>query len=208
MSDGRGRNEVEIFDVETAYDGFFKLDVYDFRYRRFDGNWSRRHQREVFQRGPTAAILLYDPVRDAVILVEQIRTPAINDPSGPWLLEVVAGIIDAGETAEAVVRREAVEEAGVSVNKVIPLFDSFLSPGGCTERISLFVGLVDSDGAGGIHGLDYEDEDIRVVVWPFEQAFGEIGGKIITAPAMICLQWLAMNRDHVRSDSPASETAG
>ena len=200
MAGRRSRDDVEIFDVKTAYDGFFKLDLYDFRYRRFDGAWSRRHEREVFQRGPTAAILLYDPARDSVILVEQMRTPAINDPSGPWLLEAVAGIIDDGETAEDVVRREAEEEAGVSVRQVIPLFDSFLSPGGCTERISLFVGLVDSEGAGGVHGLDHEDEDIRVTVWPFEKAFAEIGGQIITAPAMICLQWLAMNRDGLRSE--------
>ena len=114
MSERRSRADVEIFNVETAYDGFFNLDIYDFRYRRFDGTWSRRHQREVFQRGPTAAILLYDPTHDTVILVEQMRTPAINDPSGPWLLEAVAGIIDAGETAETVVRREAEEEAGTS----------------------------------------------------------------------------------------------
>jgi ADP-ribose pyrophosphatase len=199
MSERRSRGDVEIFNVETAYDGFFKLDIYDFRYRRFDGAWSRRLQREVFQRGPTAAILLYDPVRDAVILVEQMRTPAINDPSGPWLLEAVAGIIDPGETAESVVRREAEEEAGVTVRDVVPLFDSLLSPGGCTERISMFVGLVDSKGVGGVHGLDHEDEDIRVVVWPFDQAFAEIGGKIVTAPAMICLQWLAMNRDRLRA---------
>ena len=200
MSERRGREDVEIFDVETAYDGFFRLDVYDFRYRRFDGAWSRRHQREVFQRGPTAGILLYDPARDAVVLVEQMRTPAIDDPAGPWLLEVVAGIIDDGETADAVVRREAEEEAGVTVRDLIPLFDSFLSPGGCTERISLFVGLVDSIGVGGVHGLDYEDEDIRVVVWPFDRAFAEIGKAIITAPAMICLQWLAMNRDRLRAE--------
>ncbi len=199
MSERRSRDDVEIFNVETAYGGFFNLDIYDFRYRRFDGTWSRRHQREVFQRGPTAAILLYDPTHDTVILVEQMRTPAINDPSGPWLLEAVAGIIDAGETAETVVRREAEEEAGVTVREVIPLFDSLLSPGGCTERISMFIGLVDSEGAGGVHGLDHEDEDIRVVVWPFDRAFAEIGGRIVAAPAIICLQWLAMNRDRLRT---------
>lgn len=197
------REDVEIFDVTTAYHGFFKLRLYDFRHRRFDGAWSRRHQREVFERGPTAAILLYDPARDSVILVEQMRTPAINDPDGPWLLEIVAGIIGKGETAEAVVRREAEEEAGVIVDTVIPLFDSLLSPGGCTERISMFVGLADSDGAGGIHGLDHEDEDIRTVVWPFDKAFAEIGGSIVTAPAMMCLQWLAMNRGDLRTgDAP------
>ena len=199
MIKDRTRDDVEIFDVTTAYHGFFKLNLYDLRHRRFDGNWSRRHQREVFERGPTAAILLYDPARDTVILVEQMRTPAINDPDGPWLLEIVAGIVGAGETAEEVVRREAEEEAGVSVGAVVPLFDSLLSPGGCTERISMFVGLVDSDGAGGVHGLEHEDEDIRTVIWPFDRAFAEVGGKIVTAPAMMCLQWLAMNRDRLRS---------
>ncbi len=202
------RIDVEIFDVTTAYDGFFKLNLYDLRHRRFDGNWSRRHQREVFERGPTAAILLYDPARDTVILVEQMRTPAVDDPDGPWLLEIVAGIIGTGETAESVVRREAEEEAGVTVGAIIPLFDSLLSPGGCTERISMFVGLVESDGAGGVYGLDHEDEDIRAVVWPFEKAFAEVGGRIITAPAMMCLQWLAMNRDHLRSGTLAKGGEG
>ena len=202
------RNDVEIFDVTTAYDGFFKLNLYDLRHRRFDGSWSRRHQREVFERGPTAAILLYDPGRDSVVVVEQMRTPALNDPDGPWLLEIVAGIVGPGESAESVVRREAEEEAGVTVGAIIPLFDSLLSPGGCTERISMFVGIVESDGAGGVYGLDHEDEDIRAVVWPFETALAEIGGKVVTAPAMMCLQWSAMNRDQLRSGTLANGGKG
>jgi ADP-ribose pyrophosphatase len=205
VADGRSRRGVELFEKRRAYDGFFKLDIYSFRYRRYDGTWSRRHQREVFERAPTVAVLLYDPARDAVVLVEQMRAPALDDPAGPWLVEVVAGIIEPGETAAEVVRREAMEEAGLEVGELVALFDALLSPGGCTERISLFVGRVDSARAGGVHGNADEDEDIRVIVWPLDEACAKIGSAIVTAPAILCLQWLALNRERVRREWGAKE---
>jgi ADP-ribose pyrophosphatase len=207
MADRRSRRDVELFEKTRAYDGFFKLDLYSFSYRRYDGTWSRRHTREVFDRTPTAAVLLYDPGRDEVVLVEQMRAPALDDPAGPWLVEVVAGIIEPGETAAEVVRREANEEAGLEVGELVALFDTLLSPGGSTERISLFVGRVDSARAGGVHGNADEEEDIRVVVWPLDEACAMIGTSIVTAPAIVCLQWLALNREQVRRKWGASEVA-
>jgi ADP-ribose pyrophosphatase len=142
-----------------------------------------------------------------VVLVEQMRAPALDDPAGPWLVEVVAGIIEPGETAAEVVRREANEEAGLEVGELVALFDTLLSPGGSTERISLFVGRVDSARAGGVHGNADEEEDIRVVVWPLDEACAMIGTSIVTAPAIVCLQWLALNREQVRRKWGASEVA-
>ena len=187
-------DDVEIYGIKRAYDGFFKLDIVDFRYRRHDRAWSRRLTREVFRRAPTAAVLPYDPRRDEVVLVEQMRPPAIDDPAGPWLVEAVAGVIEPGESAEALVRREAREEAGLDLGAVEHLFDVLLSPGGSTERISLFVGEADTAGAGGLFGVAAEGEDIRAVVWPADAALAAIGTKVVTAPAILCLQWLALNR--------------
>ena len=192
--------DVEIFATRRAYDGFFKLDIVDFRYRRHDRAWSRRLTREVFRRAPTAAVLPYDPRRDEVVLVEQLRPPALDDPAGPWLIEAVAGIVEPGESADDVVRREAREEAGLELGALEYLFDALLSPGGSTERISLFVGQADTTGAGGLFGVEAEGEDIRAAVWPAEAAFAAVGGKIVTAPAILCLQWLALNRDRLRRD--------
>jgi ADP-ribose pyrophosphatase len=197
MTDDRLSGKVEIFDRRIAYSGFFDLRIYDFRYRRYDGSWSRRHDREVFERGPTAAILLFDPARESVVLVEQFRAPMVDDPDGPWIVEAAAGIVEPGEAVADVVRREALEETGLTVDRVIELFDVIPSPGGSTERISLFIGLVDARNAGGVHGLDSEDEDIRTIVMPLSAALSAIGKSIVSAPAIIGLQWLALNRDDI-----------
>jgi ADP-ribose pyrophosphatase len=155
--------------------------------------------REVFERGHAAAVLPYDPVRDQVVLVEQFRIGALRAPEGPWLLEIVAGIIDPGETPEAVVRREAVEESGCVLQDVVPICEYHVSPGGTTERIALFCGQVDALHIGGIHGLAEEEEDIRVLVVPTDEAIALLhAGKILSAAPIIALQWLLLNRESLR----------
>ena len=105
------KNDVEIIARETLYRGFFSLDLYRFRHRLFNGGMSREITREIFERGHAAVLLPFDPVRDEVVLVEQIRIAAYDTSESPWLLEMVAGMIEAGETVEDVARREALEEA-------------------------------------------------------------------------------------------------
>ena len=201
MPDYRSIKDVELFHKQIAYSGFFDLKIYHFRYRRYDGTWSRRHDREVFERGPTVAVVLFDPVRGCVMLVEQFRAPMLDDAAGPWVIEAAAGIIEPDETIDDVVRREAREETGLEVDRLIRLFDVVPSPGGSTERISLYIGLVNAENAGGVHGLDAEDEDIRTVIMPLAEAVAEIGGRIVTAPAVIGLQWLALNGERVAAES-------
>jgi len=200
-------NEYEILERKTPFQGYFRIDKYKLRHRRFAGGWTEPFYREVFERGHAAAVLPYDPLRDEVVLQEQFRIGALEAPGSPWLLEIVAGIIDAGESAEEVARREAVEEAGLQLQDIHHIQDYLASPGGTTERVSLFVGRVDSSNAGGIFGLAVEAEDIRVRVLPFEQAMAELAGRPINvASIVIAMQWLALNRDMLRqiwSEAPA-----
>jgi ADP-ribose pyrophosphatase len=191
--------QVEILDKTVCYDGFFRMERYRLRHQRFSGGWSRELTRELFERGHAAAVLPYDPVLDAVVLVEQFRIGALEVPGGPWLLEIVAGIIDPGETPEEVVRREAVEEANCQIQALVHLYDYCVSPGGTSERISLFCGKVDATGVGGLHGLAAEAEDIRVAVVPFAEAIAQMyAGKINSAAPIIALQWLQLYHDELR----------
>jgi ADP-ribose pyrophosphatase len=190
---------VEVFEQAVCYQGFFRLERYRLRHRLFSGAWSREMVREVFERGHAAAVLPYDPGRDQVVLVEQFRIGALRAPEGPWLLEIVAGIIEPGETPEEVVRREAIEESGCVLQDVVPICDYHVSPGGTTERIALFCGKVDAAHIGGIHGLAEEAEDIRVLVVPADEAIALLhAGKILSAAPIIALQWLLLNREALR----------
>ncbi len=185
-------DDYEIVAREAGYDGFFRLDRLRVRFRRYDGGWSEI-TREVLERGHAAGVLLYDPARDKVVLVEQFRAPAVDAPGGPWLIETVAGIIDAGETPEEVARRETAEETSLAVGALERIGAFMLSPGGASEFITLYLGHVDSRDAGGVHGID--DEDIRSVVMDTDDALAAVAdGRIVAANAVIALQWLALNR--------------
>jgi ADP-ribose pyrophosphatase len=190
---------VDILDKTVCYEGFFRIERYRLRHQLFRGSWSRELVREVFERGHAAAVLPYDPVLDQVVLIEQFRIGALHAPGGPWLLEIVAGVIDPGETPEAVIRREAVEESGCHIHEVVPICEYLVSPGGTSERLSLFCGRVDASQAGGTHGSAEEDEDIRVVVMSADQAIARMhAGTINAAAPIIALQWLILNRDQLR----------
>lgn len=141
------KNDVEIIARETLYRGFFSLDLYRFRHRLFNGGMSGEITREIFERGHAAVLLPFDPVRDEVVLVEQIRIAAYDTSESPWLLEMVAGMIEAGETVEDVARREALEEAGLEVGRTKPILSYLASPGGTSERLSIPVGEVDASTA-------------------------------------------------------------
>ena len=192
--------DIDILERRTAYDGFFRIDVCRLRYRLYDGGWSEAVTRELFERGHAAAVLPYDARRDEVVLIEQFSIGAIEAPGRPWLLEIVAGIIEGEETPEEVVRREAVEEAGCSIEELVHVCDYFSSPGGTSERISLYCGKVDAGRAGGVHGLASEGEDIRVIVMAFDEAMTAIAGSSMNAASLlIAMQWLALNRESLRA---------
>jgi ADP-ribose pyrophosphatase len=139
-------------------------------------------------------------VRDEVVLIEQFRIGAVEDPSGPWLIEVIAGLYEPGEPVEDLIHREALEEAGCTVSDLIPLFHYYSSPGGSNEEIDLYIARTDTSAVGGTFGLDEEGEDIRVHVMKSEVAFEMLEqGSIDSAMPIIALQWLQLNRDKIRS---------
>ncbi|EGU29975.1 ADP-ribose diphosphatase [Vibrio scophthalmi] len=192
--------DVEIISKETLYQGFFKMVKYRFKHKLFEGGWSQEIDREMFERGHAAALLPYDAKTDQVVLVEQIRVGALEHAQ-PWQLEIVAGIIDPNETAQDVVRREAQEEAGIEVAKIVKVTSYYPSSGGCSEKLDVFVGEVDASTAYGVHGLDYEGEDIRVHVVSREQAYRWVeDGRFENGASIIALQWLQLNYQRLKSE--------
>ncbi|EPM3972419.1 ADP-ribose diphosphatase [Vibrio vulnificus] len=191
--------DVEVLSKKPLFQGFFKMIKYRFRHKLFAGGWSNVIEREMFERGHAAAMLPYDPIRDEVVLIEQIRVGALEHQH-PWQLEIVAGMIDRDESADDVVRREAQEEAGLEVGQLVSVVSYYPSAGGCSEKLDVFIGEVDASKAHGIHGLDYEDEDIRVHVMTREQAYDLVKrGKIENGASIIALQWLELNHLQLKS---------
>ncbi len=191
--------DVEIISKESVFEGFFKMVKYRFKHKLFAGGWSDVVEREMFERGHAAAMLPYDPKMDQVVIIEQIRIGALEHEH-PWQLEIVAGMIDRDESAEEVIRREAEEEAGITVGRVASVTSYYPSSGGCSEKLDVFVGEVDASKAHGIHGLDYEDEDIRVHVLSREQAYQWVkDGRFENGASIIALQWLQLNHQELRS---------
>ena len=190
--------DVEIISKEILFKGFFRMIKYRFRHKLFEGGWSEVIEREMFERGHAAALLPYDPVSDQVVLIEQIRVGALEH-AHPWQLEIVAGIIDTDESPEQVVRREASEEAGISVDELAKVTSYYPSSGGCSEKLDVYVGKVDASTAHGIHGLDYEGEDIQVHVVSREKAYQwVVEGKFENGASIIALQWLQLNHQSLR----------
>lgn len=190
----------EVLDKETVYQGFFRLEQYTLKHTLFKGGWSQPITRELFRRGNCVAVLLYDPDRDDVILIEQFRVGAVFHPERAWLVEIVAGAIEDGETAQEVAYREAEEEAGCEILDLLEIQQFYTTPGGCSERITLFCGRVDSRSVGGVHGLTEEDEDIKVTAVPFSKAFQMLeDGKIESGIPIIAIQWLYIHRDQLRA---------
>jgi ADP-ribose diphosphatase len=193
------QTDVEILETKLAYRGYGRIDNYRLRHRLHDGRFGPAMLREVYHRGHVAAVLLYDPGRDAVVLLEQFRIGAYLAGMRPWQTEAVAGMIDDGETAEAVARREAMEEAGLAVGALVPIARYLVSPGAITETVALYCGRVDSRGAGGVHGLAAEGEDIKVETVPAGRLARMLeDGVIANALTIIAVQWLLLHRDELR----------
>jgi ADP-ribose pyrophosphatase len=195
------KKEFEIVKRDVMYDGFYQMEKYYIKHTLYGGGWSGEFTRELFRRTNCVAVLLYDPDADKVVFIEQFRIGAgiTVKNERAWLLEIVGGAIDEGETPEEVAHRETKEEAGCDILELKLINRFYTTPGGSSEQISLFYGKVDSTQAGGIYGLDHEDEDILVCVIPFDEAYQMLeDGDIESGIAIVALQWLALHRQELR----------
>ena len=190
-----------IHKKETPYSGFFRIEKYWLTHSLYAGGWSEEICRELFVRGECVAVLLYDPRTDKVVLIEQFRAGAILNPDKAWLIEIVAGAIEDGETAVAVAHREALEEAGCEIEELRVINEFYTTPGGAAERITLFYGKVDSTKiVDGVHGLNEEHEDILVRTVDFSEAYEMVENNTIeSAIPIIAILWLALHRQHTAS---------
>lgn len=190
--------DYEIVERQVLYEGIFRFAKYLIQHRQFDGGWTPTIKREVLERPSAVSVLPYDPVLDRVILIQQFRPGALADPESPWLIEIVAGCLSPGEQPIDVAIRETHEESGCILQAIHPLYDFFVSPGGSNEYLNTYIGKIDASNAGGIHGLEEENENINVLNLTREEALNMLArGEIKTAPAILSLQWLAYNRERL-----------
>lgn len=193
------KTNVVIEQRTTLFKGFYRVDKLMLRHQQFAGGMGPAISREMFVRPPAVGVLIYDPASDEVLLIEQFRVGALESPH-PWQLEIVAGLVEPEEALEEVARREALEEAGVTLGVMEKVMTFLPSPGGSDESFTLFVASADLASAGGIHGLPEEGEDIRVNVMSLNQALSALQqGRINNAPCIIALQWLALNKPRLQA---------
>jgi ADP-ribose pyrophosphatase len=207
VGSGFGPRDVDILARRHPYDGFFSVEEVEARFRRFDGDAQRDVRRAVFCVTDAATVLPYDPVRDRILLLEQLRFgPLAQGDPAPWLLEPVAGLIDAGETPEETARREAAEEAALVIGDLHFVARYYPSPGGVSQVLHSFVGIADlPDEAARLGGHEDEGEDILGHVIGFGTAMEMLAaGDLVNAPTILSLQWLAMHRERLRGAAAAS----
>ena len=197
-----GAEPVETLSLHHAYEKFFAVEEYETRFRRFDGSWSDSGARAVFNVGDAVTVLPYDPARDMVMLIEQLRIGAYaqGDPQ-PWLLEPVAGIVDAGESYEDTAYRETREEAHIELSALHKVAGYYPSPGGIAQYLVSYIGIASlSDDRRTVGGLDSEGENIRNLLVPYDRLVSMLEtGELVNAPTVLSVQWLMLNRDRLRA---------
>lgn len=192
------KHDVDISHKELAYDGFFKVYKYQLTHKTFSGDITPTITREVLDRGHAVALLPYDPVSDEFVMIEQFRVGALATSDKPWLLEIVAGMIEEGESEQDVCRRESLEEAGLEITQLIKLVDYLPSPGGTNERLHVYLGLVDASHAQGVHGVASEHEDILVHKLSAQKAYELlINNEFDNSATIIALQWFFLHKQEL-----------
>lgn len=194
------KDDYKIISEDISYQNFFSVKSYKLQHRLFQGGWSNPVSREVFDRGPVAAVIPYDPVTDKVVLIEQFRVGCVKADKSPWLLEIIAGIKEDGESLEAMIIRELAEEGGIIADQLFKVYDYWVSPGGSTEHLTFYWAKIDATRVGGVKGVAEENEDILVHVFDAEVAFDKLSsGQINNAATIIGLQWLKIHREELHN---------
>lgn len=194
-----GAQDVRILQDEVAWEGHYRMRRLRLQHRRFAGDWSEPLTRELFDRGDAVGVLPYDPVRDHLVLVEQFRVGALRPGESPWMLELVAGVVEAGESDDEVARRETLEEAGCELAEMVPIATVLPSAGACSEQVRLYCARVEAPAGGGIHGLQEEGEDILVHSVPRVEALRLLAAdRVPNGHTHIALLWLQVHGERLR----------
>jgi ADP-ribose pyrophosphatase len=189
-----GAQDVRILDDQTVWSGHYAMRRVTLQHKRFAGGWSDPVVRELFERGDAVAVLPYDPVTDSLVMIEQFRPGAMRNDDSPWMLELIAGVVEAGESDLEVAHREAMEEAACVLSELVPIATVFPSAGACTEQVRVFCGRVSSASIGGLHGVADEDEDILVHSIARMDALQMVrDDRIPNGHTLIALQWLQIH---------------
>ncbi len=196
--------DIVIESEQRVWSGRFPLDVVKFRNRRFDGAMSETRTWELWRRGQASALLPYDPVADAVVLIEQFRFPALVAGIDPVLVELPAGLCEDNEDPADTIKREMREEMNLTADLIERIGGYMLTAGGADEFCHLYIGRVvappgDGEGIAGHAGEASEQEDIRVRVWDAEEAIqAAFAGCFTNSITAIGLFWLAAKRAELR----------
>tara|TARA_R110000823_G_scaffold295738_6_gene415694 strand:+ start:21097 stop:21717 length:621 start_codon:yes stop_codon:yes gene_type:complete len=195
-----GASDVRILDDRIVWSGHFAVRKVTLQHRLFNGGWSEPVAREIFERGNAVGVLPYDPVSDTLVMVEQFRPGALRADAGPWMLELIAGVVGEGESDREVAHREAMEEAACELAELMPIATVYPSAGACSERVTLYCGrLIAAAKPGEVHGLQEEGEDILVHSVARTEALALLAAdRVPNGHTLIALQWLHIHADFLR----------
>nr|WP_241865547.1 NUDIX domain-containing protein [Paracoccus salsus] len=203
----RAPGDVRRLERREPYAGFFAVELWDLAHRTHEGGFTPVVTREGFVMGDAVVVLPWDPARDRLLVIEQFRfAPALRHDPQPWLLEPIAGRVDAGESVQQAARREAMEEAGLRLGRLFPAVHHYPSPGAVTEFLYLYVGIADlPDDSAGVHGLDGETEDIRGhLIDRADLARMVHDGQVTNGPLAMLSLWLDRKKDDLLAELAGS----
>ena len=188
------KSKFEIINKKNIHNGFFKMNEYILKYKKYDGSWSKEVKREIFGGAMVSAVLPYDPVKREIVLIQQFRPGTIAKEFNNYLYEIVAGIIDSGEKAEDTAKRECLEETGCKIKKITPIQGYFPAPGSSESFYHLFLGEIDTFEGERVMGLESENEDILVRSYKLSDVKDMMEkGEILNGLTLIALQWFFLN---------------
>jgi len=201
------RKDLTIVKKEVIWQGYFRMIKYYFTHALFSGGTSEVIERELFERDTAVAVIPYDPVTDEIVLVEQIRVGTFGHDVNPWMIELVAGMIEEGELADDVAVRELTEETGLSCQRLEKVMSYLVSPGGTSEKIDLYIAQVDAASASKIAGLEEEGEDIRTLRLSVSEVIEQLHQTSFqNGVTLVGLQWLALNHQRIKKEWSLTST--
>ena len=188
------KSNFKVTNKKNLYNGFFKMNEVSLKYKKYDGSWSNEIKRELFGGAQVSAVLPYDPIKKEIVLIQQFRPGTISRNTNNYLKEIVAGIIDPGESPEIAAKRECLEETGYKIKKLTSIQGYYPAPGSSESFYHLFLGEVDSKNGKKIMGLDTENEDILVESYNINQVKKMMqNGELINGLSLIAIQWFFLN---------------